>query len=395
MEYNLQLTGTQSEFLSHDGLFGQYCGGLGAGKTKILVIWGFCRASMGRHVLITEPTHQMVRDVLANEFMVLFEELDVPYHYNKSDQTIDVAGGKIWMRSGEAPERMRGINADDFGMDEVSSQTRETFDIGSGRAGRRLNDGLEQWRVVGTPRGRDWVHELSMQYNGGIFRQSTFRNPFLSDTYKQNMLKQYTSEFARQELYGEIVDFSAGVIRSKWFNEIPEFPVLYRSCRSWDLAFTTKKASDFTASCLLTLDNDSLYLHDMFRAKKEWPDIRRMIIDTAKLDGVGVPIVIESVGGQIALVSDLQNAPELRNHTIIGWNPKGDKMNRAMGWVSKAERGRFFVLPNGKKDYFYNECDQFTANDTHEHDDCVDVVSQGSQYLISNSVAVTGSIKGV
>lgn len=105
--------------------------------------------------------------------------------------------------------------------------------------------------------------------------------------------------------------------------------------------------------------------------------------------------MIEAVGGQIALVNDLQNSPELRNYTIIAFHPKGDKMNRAMGWVSKAERGRFFILPNGKKDYFLDECDQFTANDTHEHDDCVDVVSQGYNYLISNSVAVTGSIKGV
>ena len=70
-------------------------------------------------------------------------------------------------------------------------------------------------------------------------------------------------------------------------------------------------------------------------------------------------------------------------------------MNRAMGWSARAEQGKFFVLPDGKKDYFYEECDQFTADDTHEHDDCVDCVSQGVNYLLSNSVAVTGNIKGV
>ncbi len=394
-EFNIQLTKTQSDFLAHHGLFAQYQGGLGAGKTKILVIWGFCRASMGRYVLITEPTHQMVRDVLANEFIVLFEELGVQYTYNKSDQTIEVGGGKIYMRSGEAPERMRGINADDFGMDEVSSQSRETFDIGSARAGRRLNDGKEQWRVVGTPRGRDWVHTMGLDYGDVVFRQSTFKNPFLSDTYKQNMLKQYTKEFARQELFGEIVDFSAGVIRSKWFTDLVDYPVLHRSCRSWDLAFTTKKSSDFTASCLMTLDSDSVYLHDLFRVKSEWPQTRRTIIETAHADGQGVPIVIESIAGQIALISDLQNSPELRNFTIIPFNPKGDKLNRAMGWVSKSERGRFFVMPSAKKDYFYIECDQFTANDTHDHDDCVDAVSQAYNYLMNTSLAVSGNIKGI
>ena len=395
MHLNFDLTNVQSDFLQYDGLLGVYRGGLGAGKTLILVLWALTRMAQGRYVLMSEPTFAMVQDVLATTFIEVLDKYDIPYQYNKSRQIIDALGGRVYMRSAEAFQRWRGINADDFAMDEASYQSFDAYEVGIARAGRRLNDGLEQYRLGGTPLGRDWVYKLTLDEGGKVFTQSTFKNPFLSDSYKRNMLKQYTSEFARQELYGEIVDFSAGVIRSKWFKDIDQFPVLYRSCRSWDLAFTTKKASDFSAGSLLTLDSDCVYLHDMQRHKKEWPSMRRVIIETAQRDGIGVPIVIEAVSGQIALVNDLQASPELRNHTIIPFHPKGDKMNRAMGWSARAEQGKFFVLPDGKKDYFYEECDQFTADDTHEHDDCVDCVSQGVNYLLSNSVAVTGNIKGV
>ena len=395
MNLNIKLTQTQSAFLQDTSLFAQYRGGLGAGKTIILVIWALTRMAMGRWVLLTEPTHQMVRDVLAVEFINMLEQHGIEYTYNKSEQIIDALGGRVYMRSGEAPERMRGINADDFGMDEASSQTQLAFDLGSARAGRRLNDGREQWRLVGTPRGRDWAFHIGEKYDGNVHIQSTFKNPFLSDSYKRNMLEQYTSEFARQELFGEIVDFSAGIIRSRWFRDISDYPILPRSCRSWDLAFTIKKSSDFTASTLLTLDGGELYIQDLFRVKKEWTDVRKILIDTAMDDGTHIPIVIEAVQSQIALIQDLRSDPRLFNHTIIAFTPRGDKLNRAMGWSALAERGCVHVTNRAKKDYFYNECDQFTADDTHEHDDCVDAVSQGYNYLQQNVPGQTGNIRGL
>lgn len=393
--YNFTLTEKQAGFLYDTNPLAIYRGGLGAGKTKALVIWANNRAHLKRRIILTEPTYGMINDVLVTEFYDLFGEYEIPYHHNKSEQYIDVGGGRIYMRSGETPHRMRGINADDFGMDEAPYQSYDVYRVGLSRMNRRKGFTGGQARLVGTPKGREWSVELAEKSHANVYTQSTFANPFLSKEYKDSLVDEYTTEYALQELYGQVVDFSAGVIRSSWFQNIDAYPVLPRSCRSWDLAFTTKKSSDFSASAKLTLDSDNVYAHDIFRVKKAWGDTREIIIRTAHEDGRQVPIVIEAVGGQIALIDDLKRTPELNGFKIHAFNPKGDKLNRAMGWASKSERGRFFLLPNARKDYFYNECNQFTADDTHAHDDCIDAVSQAYNFLSARNVVRTGNIIGV
>ena len=395
MNLNFTLTSKQAGLLADPNALAIYRGGLGAGKTKALVIWATMRAHLRRRIILTEPTYGMIKDVLAPELEELFEEYNIAYNYNKSDQLVDVGGGRIYLRSGETPNRLRGINADDFGMDEAPYQNYDVYKAGLGRTNRRKGFIGGQVRLVGTPKGREWTVELAEKKHANVYTQSTFANPFLTDEYKDSLVNEYTTEYALQELYGQVIDFSAGVFNSKWFQNVEAYPVLPRTCRSWDLAFTTKKSSDFTSSAKITLDAENIYAHDIFRLKTAWGDTRTAIIKTAHEDGRQVPIVIESVGGQIALIDDLKRTSELNGFKIIPFNPRGDKLNRAMGWGSKAERGKFFLLPNARKDYFYNEVNQFSADDTHAHDDCIDAVSQAYNYLSNKNTIRTGSIDGV
>ena len=60
MNLDFDLTNVQSDFLQYDGLLGVYRGGLGAGKTLILVLWALTRMAQGRYVLMSEPVFMPV-----------------------------------------------------------------------------------------------------------------------------------------------------------------------------------------------------------------------------------------------------------------------------------------------------------------------------------------------
>jgi hypothetical protein len=76
-----------------------------------------------------------------------------------------------------------------------------------------------------------------------------------------------------------------GKIKRKWFkiiqkNEVPEGLDWFRF---WDLAVSAKASADYTASIAGALDMDNnLYLRDMIRGQWEWPDTRKIMIQTCK-----------------------------------------------------------------------------------------------------------------
>jgi len=112
--------------------------------------------------------------------------------------------GEILCRSGDRPDSLRGINADDFGADELSYQKEATYLVALGRV-RRSEDA--QIRLVGSPKGMDWVYKMVRNTGCANFKQTIYENYFLPKSYIEDLERQYTGDFAKQELLGEIVDF--------------------------------------------------------------------------------------------------------------------------------------------------------------------------------------------
>ena len=208
MNVSLKLLQKQREFLACDSRLAVYQGGLEAGKNFILCVWAVIRLIKDRHVILIEPTYQMCRDVLVptlDSVLGIFGIID-SVKRNKSELTYTFGGGKIYLRTAENPDRMRGINAHDLGMDEASYvATSDIYLIGVGRL--RLSADA-QARIVGTPKGMDWVQEL-IEKSGdrcAAFRQSTIDNYFLPQSYISSLLEEYEGDYLRQELYAEIIN---------------------------------------------------------------------------------------------------------------------------------------------------------------------------------------------
>lgn len=388
-----KLTQAQIKFLTTQKRGSIFKGGIGAGKTYVHCIKAINKALEGRHYGLISFSYPTLRDVALVTLKGVLNDWgwkpDAHYVFNKSEMSFDVpsSGGKILLRSGDMPDRLRGLNLDDFGIDEAREfKNDDIFKVMLGRIRKRED---ASWSITTTTKGVNWVYELEQDSDVDVVTQTTFDNPFLPQSYKDELLKRYTTDFARQELYAEIVEFGAGLIRPEWF-QYDDNPIDGRKVRFWDLAVKAGERNDFSAGGLLCQNDRNWQIQDMIQVKQEWHDIRRTIIETAEIDGPEVDVVLEDANQGYPLTQDLLEEPRLKNHTITCKRAKGDKFTRAMAWVSRLEHGTMKLLRGPWNKRFVEEAISFTPDDSHIHDDMIDTISGGWQYLNENQpVAVS------
>lgn len=343
------------------------------------------QANQGLHDCIVSFSYPTLRDVVLETMNGILEEWGfVPnehYNLNKTEMVFDFpyTNGKILLRSGDRPDSLRGLNLDSYGLDEAREwKDRKIHDIMLGRLRRSKN---ASWRITTTTNGKDWVYELAQQEGLTVVTQTTMENPFLPDSYIEELKKSYSNEFARQELYADIVEFGAGFIQVQWF-VLEDNPIGGNMCRSYDLAISEKTHADYTAGALCAKDDNNFYILDMVREQLKWPQMKAKIMDTAEIDGTSVPIVIEEAGQMGALVDDLMQEPRMSPYEIRTIKPKAKKFTRAQPWVARAERGRVKVKKGYWNKPFFDECSAFGPDDkNYINDDQIDAVSQAYEFL--------------
>lgn len=312
----------------------------------------------------------------------------IDYEINKSEMIVVVRGTEILLRSGDNPDSIRGLSVHDVFIDESREfPDNEVYLIAIGRMSES-SDG--QWHITSSPKGKDWTFNLydgDQGSNVELIVQKTCENPFLPENYEDELRRNYTSKFASQELEADIITMTAGVIDPAWFIYDDTYIDINenRAVRYWDTAVTVKAASDYSAGALCVMHHGSLHILNVIRDKFTYPDLKRRIIEQAKIDGPRVTIGIEVTGQSTAFAQDLQVDPELRGYTIKPNTPRGDKLNRCLPWASRAESGLVRLHPGAWVANFKDECGDFSPDMKHLHDDQVDSVS-GAYELLNKSV---------
>jgi predicted phage terminase large subunit-like protein len=386
MSNRIKITPKQGLFLRSNTRGTIFRAGLGSGKSLILCYKAIINALKGRRQLIVSFSYVMLRDVLMFTFkqvLPLFglrESID----YTLYEKMVLVRGTEILLRSGDDPDSLRGPNVHDFFIDEARNfKTNEIFLILLGRI-RESEDA--SWGICTTPRGKDWVHELSQTEGVTLIVQKTTENTFLPKSYIADLRLRYPTKFLAQELDAEIVEMGAGVIDPSWFKYVDR--VEYKDAvRAWDLAVSIKTQADFTAGAWCSMVDSKLYIRHMVHGKFEYPDLKKKIITTAQMDGTDTIISLEQAGQQLGYIDDLKkNTPELLPYTIKSRVPEGDKLNRALPWITRAEAGNVFLVRGPWNAKFTEECRDFSADMSHLHDDQIDAVSQAYGLLCKHSV---------
>jgi predicted phage terminase large subunit-like protein len=171
------------------------------------------------------------------------------------------------------------------------------------------------------------------------------------------------------------VPLEGNLIRRDWFRHYDHLPQdsTNRIVQSWDIAMMTGDANDYSVCTTWRMIKSDYYLLHVFRARLQYPDLRRKVASLAAKHGAGT-ILIENAGPGMALLQDLWRDLPQGMTRPIGRKPEGNKADRMVAQSAKIEAGHAY-LPR-EADWLDSFLLELLAFPHGRYDDQVDSVSQ-------------------
>ncbi|MDM7920764.1 MAG: phage terminase large subunit, partial [Pyrinomonadaceae bacterium] len=124
-------------------------------------------------------------------------------------------------------------------------------------------------------------------------------------------------------------------------------------------------------------DNGVLYIDGGFRARIEYPDQRRYILERLEAEP-NVLHGVETALHGMAFIQDIRTDPRARGRQLKGVKVGTDKVTRALTWSPLAEEGKVVLVRGAWNEELIEEASSFPAG---RHDDQVDAISLAVQLL--------------
>ena len=165
------------------------------------------------------------------------------------------------------------------------------------------------------------------------------------------------------------VPAGGNMIKIEWFSRYDQPPArseLDYVIQSWDTANKATELNDYSVCTTWGIKQERIFLLDVMRAKLEFPDLKRRVLQEAKRY-LAHAVFIEEAGSGTQLIQCLRSEESL--YPVFA-TPKNDKVTRTSGQTALIEAGHIY-LPNSAPwlNEFLNEVSAFPAA---RHDDQVD-----------------------
>lgn len=324
-------------------------------------------------------------------------------------------GAKVYCKGLKDPKSARGANINWLWYDEAASdETGMSWKIAI--ASVRVGKNPQAWATT-TPKGKEhWFYKFFieqeipqeavdlLQEDGRIlienFKWSIIDNrENLDPAYYASVISAFPSGWLRaQEVDGEFAEEGGKIGDRSWFdgkirNAPPEY--VNKRIRFWDLAATEKKQAsddpDETVGTLLSkrfepeIRKDKYCIEHQVAGYWAWEQLLEAIANTARYDGIDIPIVLEEEPGsggknQVAAVKEyFKRYPELVYHKVVGLPAKkvGDRVMAANYWFAVAAEGLFEMVKGSWNEKTLSQIDGFTQI---LHDDRVTSITGAFTY---------------
>lgn len=220
--------------------------------------------------------------------------------------------------------------------------------------------------------------------------------------------REHPYYFAAQQMQNPILA-GGNVIHVDKFRTYKELPdnILYTKVFC-DFAMTAKTHSDYSVFLLCGFTQDKkMYVIDMWRNRWEVPDLTKFALTLWKSfkNATNLPypvprcMCIEQKASGIGVLQEFKKQGiyvEPLYPTAKGADGKefvADKFQRVCDILPEIEVGNVYIPDKSLNkvwlDYFLKELREFTADDTHEHDDCVDCTCYSIKELIKPRMYAT------
>jgi hypothetical protein len=207
MNVDIELLDYQIEFLQSDKPMTFFIGGRSTGKSYVLGMKIATTLLEGFNVLGISQTYKTAKLVLMKAVTDALDIIGAPYEVNIGDLTLKVNKSTLYLFSGESLESVRGLtNIKMLAVDEIALIPEEGFNIASACL---RGQGAPRIYCCTTPRGRHWINKYIEDENNCIIRATTHANTYLDSGFIKLLESQYSYDFARQEILGEILNIDA------------------------------------------------------------------------------------------------------------------------------------------------------------------------------------------
>jgi predicted phage terminase large subunit-like protein len=175
------------------------------------------------------------------------------------------------------------------------------------------------------------------------------------------------------------VPAGGNLIKWSWFRFYDQPPTPLPDDKviiSWDTALSSSQLADYSACVVLLVRHQSIYILDVIRARLEYPDLKRTVLENYDRWNQIAPscvLVIEKKGSGLSLIQDLRRD----DIYAIGITPEGDKIMRMAAQTAVIEAGAVHLPTQAHwLEEFKKELLSFPAS---RHDDQIDALSQALQ----------------
>lgn len=300
--------------------------------------------------------------------------------------------------------RYDGAEFQFIGIDELTQFLESQYTYMFTRARRRK--GLDvplRIRSASNPGGvgHDWVKHRFIDpqeraRTGRVFIPAKIAdNPHISgDEYIRSLEMSLDTHTKAQKLDGNWDALPDGdKFERHWFEVVDYTPDPQGAIRVWDLAGTKPSAQykdpDWTRGIKGFVHEGILYVTDLVSLRDTSAQVKALVKNTATQDGPLVKIHIPRDPGAAGkhVVDEYKRALEgylVKDMPVAG---RGSKWDRATPVSSAAENGRVKLLRASWNDALLDELCAFKQDNSHAHDDIVDVLSDLYNELISRKTA--------
>jgi len=170
------------------------------------------------------------------------------------------------------------------------------------------------------------------------------------------------------------------IIHGEWIKRYNVLPVIEHRYMYADTAQKTKESNDYSVIQIWGKSNGRIYLLDQLRGRWEAPELKRRAIAfwekhvalTNHDNGIGPlrKFKVEDKSSGTGLIQDIQETGGIPIEAI---ERDRDKYTRVLDGLSYLEAGLVYIPEAAAyTSDFITECEAFTSNDSHLHDDQID-----------------------
>jgi predicted phage terminase large subunit-like protein len=180
-----------------------------------------------------------------------------------------------------------------------------------------------------------------------------------------------------QTLYqGNVAAAQGTIFKRDWFRHYEQAPESFeRIIQSWDTSFKTGATNDYSVCATIGVTKNSFYLLSLYRAKVEFPDLKRQVAQLADFWSPSEIYVEDKASGQ-SLVQELRLST---TYPVIPVKVDSDKETRASATTGYYEAGKVFFPSDAS--WLADLEDELASFPGGLHDDCVDSLSQALNRL--------------